>query len=135
MRELARPLYDATEALPIVSPHGHCSPSQLAEDTWQADPALELVTRDHYLLRLMYSQGVRLEALGVSPVHGPTTSVEGKQVWRELAEHYHLFSGTPSKLWLDHTLAEVFGVRDPLGPATADDIYAHVAACLPRDEF
>jgi glucuronate isomerase len=135
IREVARRLYEATLRLPIVSPHGHCSPSQLAEDTWQADPALELVTRDHYLLRLMYSQGVRLEALGVSPVHGPTTSVEGKQVWRELAEHYHLFSGTPSKLWLDHTLAEVFGVRDPLGPATADDIYAHVASCLTSDEF
>ncbi len=134
-RDLARGLYEATRTLPIVSPHGHCSPRQLAEDQWGGDPALELVTRDHYLLRLMYSQGVRLEALGVQPVHGPTVEVDGRQVWRELAKHYHLFSGTPSKLWLDHTLAAVFGAEEPLGPATADDIYDLLASCLTSDEF
>jgi glucuronate isomerase len=132
---MARRLYEATKALPIVSPHGHCSPIQLAEDQWDGDPALELVTRDHYLLRLMYSQGVRLEALGVDPVHGQATAVEGRQVWRELAEHYTLFSGTPSKLWLDHTLAAVFEVDEPLVPATADDLYDHLASCFTSDEF
>jgi glucuronate isomerase len=134
-RDLARRLFEATRTLPIVSPHGHCSPTQLAEDQWGGDPALELVTRDHYLLRLMYSHGVRLEALGVQRVHGPSVDVDGQQVWRELAAHYHLFSGTPSKLWLDHTLAGVFGVDQPLHPATADEIYDHLASCLARDEF
>ena len=125
-------MYEETRSLPIVSPHGHCSPVQLADDQWGADPALELVTRDHYLLRLMYSHGVRLEALGVEPLGGPATGVDGQQVWRELARHYHLFSGTPSKLWLDHTLATVFGVDEPLVPASADDIYGHLVSCLAR---
>jgi glucuronate isomerase len=121
--------------MPIVSPHGHCSPIQLAEDAWGGDPALELVTRDHYLLRLMYSQGVSLEALGVNPQRGPAAGMDGLQVWRELAEHYHLFSGTPSKLWLDHTLEAVFGVHDPLGPGTADEIYGRLVSCLSSEEF
>ena len=55
---------------------------------------------------------------------------DGRLVWRALADGYHHFRGTPSKLWLDYTLEEVFGVTVPLRPETSDEIYDEVMACL-----
>lgn len=134
VRRLARALYDGTKDLPIVSPHGHVDPRGLADDAPIDDPALELVTRDHYLLRMAYSQGVPMEALGVR-APGGDTPVDGRQVWRTFADRYHLFRGTPSKLWLDHTLAEVFGVEVRLASKTADEIYDDVAEKLASPAF
>jgi glucuronate isomerase len=125
VRRLARALYERTRELPIVSPHGHVDPALLADDRPIGDPAVELVTRDHYLLRMLYSQGVPLETL----------RGEGRTTWRTFAEHYHLFRASPSKLWLDHTLSEVFGVDEPLTATTADRIYDHLASALATDDF
>ena len=136
-RRVARTIYDGTRGLPIVSPHGHIDPTGLAADAPIGDPATELITRDHYFLRMAYSQGIPLEALGVRPVddHGESPAVEGREVWRTLAENYRLFLGTPSKLWLDHTLSEVLGVEARLGPDTADDIYDDVVVRLAEEDF
>ena len=135
MRSIARALYEQTRALPLISPHGHCDPAAFADDTPIGDPATELVTRDHYLLRMLYSQGVPLEALGVSPRDGSPAESDGRRVWRTFGEHIHLFRGTPSKLWLDHTLSEVFGVEKPLEADSADAIYDHLVARLAEDAF
>jgi glucuronate isomerase len=141
VRRIARDLYEHVRALPIVSPHGHCDPSLLADDTPIADPAFELVTRDHYLLRMLYSQGVPLESLGVRPLQDGAAETDGRRVWRRFAEHYRLFRGTPSKLWLDHTLHEVFGIDADLSAETADQIYDRMrerladAAFRPRRLF
>jgi glucuronate isomerase len=134
-RQIARGLYEQTNALPIVSPHGHCNPAVLADNSPITDPASELITRDHYLLRLLYGQGATLESLGVRPLDGSLGPADGRLVWRALAAGYHHFRGTPSKLWLDHTLEEVFGVTKPLGAETSDEIYDEVTARLGRDEF
>jgi len=107
----------------------------LAEDVPIGDPAAELVTRDHYLLRLLYSQAVPLEALGVQPITGAPVEVDGREIWRELARHYHLFRGTPSKLWLDHTLSEVLHIAAPLRVDTADDVYDEMCARLAQEEY
>ena len=130
VRTIARSIYDRTRDLPIVSPHGHCDPRALADDAPIGDPAVELVTRDHYLLRMAYSQGVPLEALGVG-----VPEVDGRAVWRTFADHYRLFLATPSRLWLDHTLGEVFGIDARLGPETADDIYDELVARLAEEKF
>ena len=135
VRRIARTLYERTRSLPIVSPHGHCDPSTLADDTAFNDPANELVTKDHYLLRMLYSQGVPLEALGVQPLDGPSVEVDGRQVWRGFAAHYPLFRGTPSKLWLDHTLGEVLEVDVPLRADTADAVYDQISSRLAQAEF
>jgi glucuronate isomerase len=135
VRPIARALYDRTKTLPIVSPHGHCDPGALADDTPFGDPATELVTRDHYVLRLLYSQGVPLESLGVQPLEGPPLDVDPRQVWRELGARYHLFRGTPSKLWLDHTLQEVLGVATPLRAETADTVYDEISARFAEEPF
>jgi glucuronate isomerase len=135
VRRIARSLYETTKALPIVSPHGHCDPAALAGDTAFESPATELVTKDHYLLRMLYSQGVPLESLGVQPRDDATAVADGRQIWRTFASHYGLFRGTPSKLWLDHTLHEVFGVPEPLTAANADVVYDEISACLLQEEF
>jgi glucuronate isomerase len=134
-RQIARALYEHTSTLPIVSPHGHCNPGMLAHNLPIVDPATELITTDHYLLRLLYSQGVPLESLGVRPLDGSPSEMDGRLVWRALADGYHHFRGTPSKLWLDHTLEEVFGVTATLRTETSDEIYDAVMACLDRDDF
>ena len=135
VRRLARALYEGTKSLPIVSPHGHCDPVALADDRPFDSPATELVTKDHYILRMLYSQGVPLESLGVVPRDGGPVVTDGRQIWRTLATRVALFRGAPSKLWLDHTLQEVFGVTEPLGPGNADAVYDDIAARVAQPEF
>jgi glucuronate isomerase len=135
VRRIARSLFESTRALPIVSPHGHCDPVALAGDTVFESPATELVTKDHYLLRMLYSQGVPLEALGVPPRDGGPVVSDGRQIWRELATRYDLFRGTPSMLWLDHTLQEVFGVTERLSAKSADAVYDEMSARLLQQDY
>ena len=130
-RRLARELYDHARGLPLISPHGHVDPMLLAEDTPFPDPARLIVVPDHYLTRMLYSQGVHPRALGVPAAgggddDGPSES-DGRRIWRTFAEHWYLFRGTPSRLWLEQTLSEVFGIATPLSPQTADEIYDAVA--------
>jgi glucuronate isomerase len=129
-RSIARVRYERTCGLPIVSPHGHCDPAALADDTPFGEPATELVTKDHYVLRLLYSQGIPLESLGVRPLDGGPFETDPRQVWRAFGSHYHLFGGTPSKLWLDYTLEVVLGVTTPLRTETADAVYDEISARL-----
>jgi glucuronate isomerase len=135
VRRIARSLYEHTRALPLVSPHGHCDPVALADNIGLDDPAFELVTKDHYLLRLLYSHGIPVETLGAPTLDGTPTETDGRSVWQVLAEHYHLFRGTPSKLWLDYTLSEVCGIDEPLGPGTGDEIYDELVVKLKSDAF
>jgi glucuronate isomerase len=134
-RTIARRVYEGTRALPIVSPHGHCDPERLAGDVAFDDPATELVTRDHYVVRMLYSQGVPLESLGVRPLDGGDAQSDGRLVWREFARHLHLFRGTPSKLWLEHTLSEGLGIDMPLRVETADALYDEMCSRLALGTF
>ncbi len=134
-RAIARRLYEHVRGLPIVSPHGHVDPRSLAADRAPADLASELVVPDHYLLRMLFSQGVVLESLGVRPLDGGPFEQDPRVIWRTFAEHYHLFRATPSKAWLDHTLAEVFGIGVPLSGATADQVFDEAAERLATDAF
>lgn len=134
-RDLARELYSGVKDLPIVSPHGHTDPRWYAEDAAFPDPAQLFVTPDHYVFRMLVSQGVAMADLGVPRADGGPVETDGRAIWRRFAAHAHLFRGTPSRLWLDHALQTVFGVSDRLSAATADGIYDHIADCLARPEF
>ncbi|MBN9526104.1 MAG: glucuronate isomerase [Alphaproteobacteria bacterium] len=133
-RDVARRLYAAVKDLPIVSPHGHTDPRWFAENRPFADPAQLLVIPDHYVLRMLYSQGLTLEELGVAP-KAAGRPADPRAVWRRFAANYHLFRGTPSRLWLDHTFATLFGLDVRLTAATADHYYDHIAACLAREDY
>src|SRR5688500_5367201 len=108
-RSVARALFARVKDLPLVSPHGHTDPRWYAESAPFPDPAQLLIVPDHYVFRMLYSQGVRLEDLGVPTTGGSAVETDGRTIWRRFAENYHLFRGTPTRLWLDHTLATLFG--------------------------
>ncbi|PWW01690.1 glucuronate isomerase [Hoeflea marina] len=134
-RGIARALYDQVKGLPIVSPHGHTDPRWYAENEAFPDPAQLLVTPDHYVFRMLFSQGIPLEALGVPRADGGPTEADGRKIWRVLAQNYFLFRGTPSQMWLDHVFEELFGIDERLSAKTADMYYDRISDCLAKPEF
>ncbi|MEV4830429.1 glucuronate isomerase [Micromonospora sp. NPDC049257] len=135
VRAIARELYALAGPQPIISPHGHVDPALLAEDQPFPDPARLLIVPDHYLTRMLLSQGVPPAELGVPSVDGSPVETDGRTIWRRFAAHWHLFRGTPSRLWLERTFSEVFGVDTALTPDTADAVYDEVAARLAEPEY
>ena len=134
-RAIARRLYQAVSALPILSPHGHTDPAWFSRNEPFEDPASLLVIPDHYLFRMLYSQGVSLEQLGIPRRDGTRPDADPRSVWRTFARHYRLFRGTPSFLWLEATFHDVFGLRKRLGEDTADEYFDAISGQLARDEF
>lgn len=133
-RSIARALYREIAGLPIISPHGHTDPAWFATNAPWRDATELLLAPDHYLYRMLYSQGVPLDALGVADRRGPSPA-DPRAAWRLLAEHYHLFRGTPSRLWLDHVFADLFGIDLLLAPDTADHYFDCITDALSRPEF
>ncbi|HEY0087019.1 MAG TPA: glucuronate isomerase [Allosphingosinicella sp.] len=133
-KEIARALYAEVAGLPIVSPHGHTDPAWFAADAAWTNPAELLLAPDHYLYRMLYSQGVPLDRLGVAS-RGGASGADPREAWRLLASHYHLFRGTPSRLWLDHVFAEVFGLDVAFEPATADHYFDAITEALATPAF
>lgn len=134
-RAIARRLYETVAQLPIISPHGHTDPIWFADNQPFSDPANLLITPDHYLLRMLYSQGVSLEQLGIARLDGGIVERDPKVIWQCFADHYHLFLGTPSRIWLDHVLLEVFDIHVQLDGETALDLYEQIAGKLITPEF
>jgi glucuronate isomerase len=134
-RAIARALYAPIKALPIVSPHGHTDPQWFADNAAFSDPAALLITPDHYVFRMLYSQGVAMEALGVPRVDGGPVETDPRRIWRLFARHYSLFRGTPSRLWHDWVYREAFGLDVRLTPDTADHYFDVIDAKLKQPEF
>ena len=128
-RSLARELYETVADLPILSPHGHTDPHWFAANTSFGNASDLLLRPDHYLLRMLYSQGVSLEALGVGAVADPRES------WRVFSANYHLFRATPSRLWLDWVFAEIFGLTERLDAQTSDHYFDQISQLLETDAF
>ncbi|MBK8084783.1 MAG: glucuronate isomerase [Devosia sp.] len=134
-RSVARALYEGIRNLPLVSPHGHTEPRWYAENACFPDPARLLIVPDHYIFRMLFSQGVRLEQLGVPTADGSPVEADGRAIWRLFARHYHLFRGTPTRMWLDHTFSSLFGIDERLTADNADRLYDHIAALLEHDDY
>ena len=134
-RDVARRLYAEIKDLPIVSPHGHTDPSWFAENQNWANPAELLITPDHYVFRMLFSQGVALEDLGVPRADGGPVETDPRKIWRLFAERYHLFRGTPSRMWHDWVYSEVFGIDVRLSAETADHYYDIIDAALKTEAF
>ena len=135
VRDLARGLYERVATLPLVCPHGHVDPRILAEDTPFPDPAQLLVIPDHYVTRMLYSQGVPLERLGVPSLDGSPVETDPRAIWQLFADHFHLFRGTPSGCWLKHELLDVFGIDERVTSASAGAIYDRIEAQLRTPAF
>jgi glucuronate isomerase len=129
-RDLARALYTQVKDLPIISPHGHTDPEWFATNANFGNAAELLLHPDHYVFRMLYSQGVALADLGIgNPAADPRTS------WRLFAERYFLFRGTPSRMWLDWVFAEVFGMGVQLCAETSDLYFDTITEMLASAAF
>ena len=135
VRSIARRLYGEVAALPIISPHGHTDPSWFALNQPFANPAALFIEPDHYVYRMLYSQGISLELLGIPDRNGNRADVDPRDAWRLFAANFHLFRGTPSRLWLDWVFATVFGMTEQFGVDTADAYYDRIDAALAQDGF
>jgi glucuronate isomerase len=134
-RAVARRLYAEVKDLPIVSPHGHTDPAWFAQNERFDNPAALLIIPDHYIFRMLHSQGVALEALGVPARSGAAVETDARKIWRLFAAHYYLFRGTPTRMWLDWVFAFVFGIEETLTPELADRTFDRIEECLARPEF
>ena len=124
-------LYNDVAELPIVSPHGHIDVRLFADPEARLDPPGRLfVGADHYVVRMLYSQGVPLERAGLGE-----TQVDDRAVWQLLADNVHLFALTPTGLWLRETLATVFGIDERLDSDSAEVLYARVEEQLASPAF
>jgi glucuronate isomerase len=130
MNRNAEEIYAAIAGDPIVSPHGHCDPAWFAENARFKDPTDLILIPDHYLFRMLYSQGVALEDLGIGGSdHDP------RAVFRMFADHWHLFLGTPSHAWLSYMFETTFGISAPFSPDTAEEIYDAIDAKLGQPDY
>jgi glucuronate isomerase len=135
VRGIARELYNSVKDLPLVCPHGHVDPRILVEDAPFPNPAALFVVPDHYLFRMLYSQGVPLESLGVPRTDGGPVETDPRNIWRTFAEKFYLFRGTPSGCWLQDELEGVFGIEEPLDGRSAMRIFDRISEQLETPEF
>ena len=135
-RSLARDLYATVRDLPLICPHGHVDPALLAEpNAGFGSPADLFIIPDHYVVRMLYAQGVPMEDLGIPTLDGTPVETDHRRIWQRFAERFDLFRGTPTGLWLADELINVFGVTEKLDGDSAMAIYDHVEAQLKKPEY
>lgn len=135
IRSIARSLYESVKDLPIISPHGHVDPKLFAENTSFPDPTELIFIPDHYIFRMLYSQGIPLDSLGIPTEDGSHTETDRRKIWQMFGEHFYLFAGTPTGVWLSHEFSEVFGIEEKLNGNTAQKIYDQIQRKLLLPEF
>lgn len=134
VRAVARALYETVAALPIVSPHGHTDPVWFAGNQPFSDAASLFLTPDHYVLRLLRSRGMSYDALGVPRKDGAPVA-DGREAWRLFCANWHIFAGTPSELWVSHSLSMFFGIEEPLSADNADAVFDAISARLAHPDL
>lgn len=134
-REIARQLYEQVAALPLLCPHGHVDPRMFADPDYSlGSPADLLIIPDHYVFRMLYSQGISLDRLGISSPEGGQVERDHRKIWQLFADHFYLFRGTPTGMWLRDELSSVFGIDEKLTSASAQRIYDRISDCLTKEE-
>src|SRR5579859_620882 len=117
-RDLALQLYQRVAALPLICPHGHVDPRLFADPGFSlGSPAVLLIIPDHYVFRMLYSQGISLESLGIPRTDGGPVETDHRKIWQTFADHFYLFRGTPTGVWLTDELRDVFGIEEKLNSA------------------
>jgi len=135
VRNYAREIYETIKDLPIVSPHGHVDPRLFSENKPFPNPSQLFLIPDHYLFRMLYSQGIKLESLGIPTIDGTEVEKDARKIWQIFAEHYYLFNGTPSGVWLDYEFNIIFGIKEKLNGENALRIYDELEEKLKSAEY
>ena len=135
-KRVALEVYEAVANLPLICPHGHVDPRVFADPDYQfGTPTDLLIIPDHYVFRMLYSQGIGLERLGIAARDGSPVEQDHRKIWQLFADNYYLFRGTPTGMWLNHELYDVFGVREQLTSQSAMRIYELIEEKLTTTEF
>jgi glucuronate isomerase len=135
VRKIARELYDGVKDLPIISPHGHTDPAWFSENKPFPDPTELILIPDHYIFRMLYSQGIPMEQLGIPTQDGSPVEKDHRKIWQIFGEHFYLYAGTPTGIWLTHEFYHVFGIREKLNGESALRIYDQILEKLKSSEF
>jgi glucuronate isomerase len=135
-RKIARQLYDSVKHLPLICPHGHVDPHILAVEHYDwGTPVDLLIIPDHYVFRMLYSHGITLESLGVPRLDGGPVETDHRKIWQTVCDHWYLFRGTPTSLWLRDELQDIFGIDLKINSAHAQELYSAIAEKLRQPEF
>ncbi len=135
-KRVAVELYESVKDLPLICPHGHVDPRLFADPDYRfGSPVDLLIIPDHYIFRMLYSQGISLEALGIPALDGKSTRSDHREIWQLVCDHWHLFRATPTGIWIRDELAEVFGINLKINSANAGAIYEEIAARLKSEAF
>lgn len=135
VRRIARDLFDEVSELPLICPHGHVPPELLASNEPFPEPTSLIITPDHYIFRMLYSQGIPLETLGVPSHNGLEVEQNARKIWQTFADSYHLFLGTPTRTWLDFVFHDVFDIRHKLSGTSAMFIYDAINEKLQNEAY
>lgn len=135
VRKIARELYEGVKDLPIISPHGHTDPAWFSENKPFPDPTGLILIPDHYIFRMLYSQGIPMEQLGIPTRDGSPVEKDHRKIWQLFGDHFYLYAGTPTGIWLAHEFYHVFGIREKLNGDSAQRIYDQIQEKLKSPEF
>lgn len=136
VRKYAIGLFEEVENLPLISPHGHVLPILFADEGFRfGSPAELLVIPDHYVTRMLYAYGIKLEALGVPSKVGAEVEQDHRKIWQRFTDHFYLFRGTPSGLWIQNELRHVFNIEDKLCGENAQVIFDQIDEQIKSPEF
>lgn len=135
-RNTALQLYESVQTLPLICPHGHVDPRMLSAEHYDyGTPVDLLIIPDHYIFRMFYSQGIRLDTLGIPRRDGTGAESDHRKIWQTFADHIYLFRGTPTGIWIRDELANVFGIAEKLTAENAQAIYDRIAEKLLQPDF
>ncbi len=135
-KKIAQELYTRAAKLPLICPHGHVDPRMFADPDFSfGTPTELLITPDHYIYRMLYSRGISLENLGIPRLDGQPVETDPRKIWQIFADHFYLFRGTPTGMWLTDEFQQVFGIQEKLTSGTAQAIYDQIAARIASPAF
>ncbi len=135
-QKIAADLYETVKDLPLICPHGHVDPRLFADPNYQFGSPVELlIIPDHYIFRMMYSQGISMEALGIPRQDGGAVEHDHRKIWQTICDHWYLMRGTPTYLWLRDELRDVFGIDAKMNSANAQAIYDAIEEKLKQPDF
>ena len=135
IRKIASEIYEVIKYLPIICPHGHVDPIIFAENKPFPNPTHLFLIPDHYLFRMLYSQGISMESLGIPAIDGTEVETDPRKIWQIFADNFHLFRGTPSSVWLSYEFNVVFGIKEKLNGKNAQKLYDLLQEKINSPEF
>lgn len=135
VRKISKEIYESIKDLPIISPHGHVDPSIFVENKPFPNPTQLFLIPDHYLFRMLYSQGIPMESLGIATINGLKVETDPRKIWQIFADNFYLFYGTPSGVWLSYEFSVVFGINEKLSSESAQRIYDQLQEKINSNEF